>query len=280
MTESDYPQFASELTRTAEVSSTELTPDRINLYFDELRDLSLEAVIAGVTQVRRTQRNFPHPSEIRQFVEGSINDRAELAWRTFLDLIRFEGEYPSLQVYDGAIAFAIVHLGGWPTACLRLGEASPEMVASYAKEFKSSYKLGAMRDEGPRYFVGKTEEANRSLGVWRSPTINQAVCLVRPGQIVRLEMPLDVTEGRLTDEARLALEGGGDALRQYLPLPAAPVKVLSPAPDAEMATQEEIDELLGKAKAIARGQRPTGETDYEQAKAEMWERWRRANEQV
>lgn len=247
MNKSDYKQFEDEMKRTADAYNAEMTPGRVKTYFDDLADLSLEAVIGGFQYARKTSTFFPKIAEIRKYAEGSTDDRAELAWRTFVNLVKFEGEYPSLQIYDGGISYAIECWGGWLSACAKIGAASPEMIASYAKEFKNSYKLGQMRGDGAKYLVGAYEVNNRALGHWKEATINQPVCLVRPGKVVKVVMPLDIAEGRLTADARKALEQGGDSLKKYLPAPTKPVRILNPAPaDVDMATPEEVDELKGK----------------------------------
>jgi hypothetical protein len=70
---------------------------------------------------------------------------------------------------------------------------------------------------------------------------------------MKVVMPFSVTEGRLTDEARAALQIGGNELRRYLPLPASlPVPTPAP-PDEEMATPEEVAELMSKIAARAAG---------------------------
>lgn len=253
MTEQDLKQFSEELAKTAEAFKETLTPGRIDTYFDDLSDLSLEAVLVGLQYARRTLTFFPKIAELRNFAEGSASDRAELAWRTFVDLIKFEGAYPSLYVYDGAIAYAIECFGGWQTACAKLNDASVEMVANYEKHFKNSYKLGVVRGEQPKYLVGETESNNRGLGAWKSPTIDQAVCLVKPGKVVKVVMPFELAQGRLTAEARKALESGanGNGLRKYLP---EVIKVEPPALPAasELATPEDVEEIRQSVKAFAR----------------------------
>lgn len=257
MNKTDYSKFTAEMNKTAEAFGAEVTPGRVAAYFEELSDLSLEAVIGALTYARRTLTFFPKIAELRRYAEGSVDDRAELGWRTLVDLVKFEGAYPSLYVYDGAIGYAIECLGGWLTACAKLNEASPEMVANYEKHFKNSYKLGAMRDEGPRYLVGQVESDNRALGAWKSPTVDQPVCLVRPGQVVKVVMPFSLADGRLTGEARAALTAGGNDLRRYLPLPVPVAAPLLPPADAELATDEEVNQILGAIKSMARGQRPS-----------------------
>lgn len=251
MTHTDFAKFSEELTRTAESFGAEMTPQRIATYFEDLADLSLEAVLGALQYSRRTLTFFPKIAELRRYAEGSVDDRAELAWRTVVDLVKFEGAYPSLYTQDGAIGYAIECLGGWLTVCAKFSSAGPEMIANYEKHFKNSYKLGALRNEEPRYLAGETETGNRSLGVWKKPTVEQAVCLVRPGYVVKAIMPFSVADGRLSDEARKALETGGNDLRRYVPLPPRPVKALEPAPDAELATPEEVAELKARIRLLA-----------------------------
>lgn len=253
MTNQNRTEFAKLCALMSEAFGKPMSEMLIDIYFDGLKDFEIEQVTSAVQQAVKSRTFMPKIAELCELIGGSASDHAELAWRTFIDLVKFEGSYPSLQIYDGGIAYAIECMGGWCSACEKISGASPEMLASHEKNFKASYKLGLVRDEKSAYLIGAVEADNRTLGQWKEPTVNQPVCLVRPGKVVKVVMPLDVAEGRLTDEARAALQSGGEALKKYLPAPTKPVKALPSG--GGMATAEEVAQLKAQIKSAVPSQR-------------------------
>lgn len=253
MTKNDRKEFLKLCTLMSQAFDKPMSEALIDIYFDSLKDFDIEQIDSAVKQSIASKKFMPKVAELRELIEGSREDKAELAWRTFLDLVKFEGAYPSLQVYDGPMGYAIDCMGGWQTACTKLGAASPEMVANLEKNFKASYKLGQMRAEEPRYLIGEVEANNRNLGAWKEPTVAQPVCLLWPGKIQKATMPLEVATGRLTAEARLALQQGGEATHKYLPAPPRKLRLLNlkPAPEeAEMASPEQLAQLKASISAL------------------------------
>lgn len=253
MNKTDFPQFDQAIKSAALALDVPLSAERIALYFEDLSDFPIAAVVEALAKARRAQvyAGFPKVAEIRKHVEGTDQDRAELAWRTFCQICATSG-YPSLQVADGAMAFAIEHLGGWITAQAKCGEASPEMLRSYENQFKASYKLGQTRQASPQYFLGVFESHNRTASYHPGrDRITQEVLMVRADKFLALQVPFDLRAGQIEAEARNALQTGGDALTRYLPAPAPPKFNPAPLAPQEMASQEEVAALRNEISALA-----------------------------
>lgn len=252
MTKNDADKFTEILTGVAEVFGEPVSMPRFKAYFAALSDLSIEQVEDAAKRLMNSCKFFPKPVEFREVLAGTKDDQSESAWRTFVGLCQFEGNYPSLRVTDGALAFAIEHLGGWIGAQMKLNEASPEMVASYAKQFKASYRLGLQRQAGEQYFPGAFETGNRGANFERvkGQIISLPVCVVSTSAYQSFRLPFDLSTGSLTDEAQGALQAGGYAL-----IPFAPRKVALALPPAEeeMATPEEVHELKAAIKQLTQG---------------------------
>lgn len=258
MTQTDFAAFDKAIKAAALALDVQLSAERIALYFEDLADYPIDAVVAALAKARRAQvyAGFPKAAEIIRHIEGTEQDRAELAWRTFCQLCTEQGHYPSIQVADGAMAYAIEHLGGWIGAQAKIADASPEMLRSYEHQFKTSYKLGAARNAEPRYFIGQFEAHNRTATYQPGrEQIALPVAMVRADKFLVLSMPFDLQAGRLVESARESLTTGGESLRRYLPAPVP--RKLNPAPIApqEMASPEEIAELKAQIAALTGRQR-------------------------
>lgn len=235
MTQVDAERFSIAILALGEALGEQVSEPRLKAYFAALSDLSIEQVEEAAGRLLRTARFFPKPVDFREAVQLSTQDRAELAWRTFSRLCVEEGVYPSLQVADSALGFAISQFGGWQESARRIADSSAEMLRAHENQFKTSYRLGLNRSGDAAYFAGYYESQNRQ-GIGRMDRATGGeilldVCLVETDNYIRLRMPFDLNTGRLTDSSRAALEAGGVAAQAYIPAPAR--LQLSAASDSE-----------------------------------------------
>lgn len=265
MTDGDKKQFAAILGALAEIFGQEMSKPKLNLYFGALKDLTIEQIERAGEQLAGTAKFFPRPVEFREAVEGSTLDRAAVAWRTLCGLCAHSG-YPSLQITDGALAYAIEEMGGYREAVAKIHDASPEMERAYQKTFEQFYKIGQARGAQPKYILGEFEARNRGLQSWTAMCdgkpvqafeVETPVFLVGTDRFVELKMPLDLRTGQLAGPARDALTAGGEALRAYLPAPPARQIGAGAIPAEERATPEEIAEIHDAVAALAGGRRLT-----------------------
>lgn len=259
MTDADKKQFAGLLGALGEIFGQEVSKPKLKLYFAALRDLTIEQIERATEQIAGSAKFFPRPVEIREAVEGSIQDRAAVAWQTFLGLCERSG-YPSLQIADGALRFAIEEMGGYREAVAKVNGASPEMARAYQKSFEQFYKIGQARGASGGYLLGEFEARNRTLGSWiglrdGKPVevceIETPVLVVSADRVIELRMPLDLQTGRLAEFAQNALQAGGDALTRYLPAPTPQMRSLAPIAPREMASPEEVAAIQAEISALA-----------------------------
>ncbi len=160
MTEQDAPLFISRLCALAEVHNRELSAPAQMLYFDALKDFSIQDVLRALNEAVSGRLFFPVPAVIREILQGSAEDRAEIAWQTWKEAARKHGSYVSLVLYDAALADTIIAVfGGWPQACAV--DLSDEMWAAKRKEFARVYRIMQQRDlTGTRRLAGLSELQN------------------------------------------------------------------------------------------------------------------------
>lgn len=270
MTNHDSAEFARLFTLLSQTFDKEASDALAQIYFDGLKDFAIEQVAAAVNQAVRTKKFWPKVAELRELIEGSVDDRAAQAWAAFLEAAA-DGGQASIRFSDPAAARAVdAVFGGWIQACRLLsaggtdgrgkqtGGCTDEMLASYQKQFCRQYlaALNSPRDV-ELYRPGLSEMSMREGGgAWaaRMPTLKQPVIYIGAGKTLTVRLEFDVAQGCLTDGARAALESGWEsvlALHVASQLVAPQHKALPPA-DEEMATPEEVAQINRAVKAIAR----------------------------
>ncbi len=165
MTDEDFEGFAGRLAGLAELFDATLTPAKTLLYFEALRDLTLDEVAHGFTLAARGCKFFPRPAEVRAFVLPDEQDAAEAAWLEYKQLAHRVGGYLSPRFEDPALAEALVAVfGSWTAACW--SDFSPEMWTAKRKEFDRVYRVLRRRElpPGPRVLAGFLEIENHRTG--------------------------------------------------------------------------------------------------------------------
>lgn len=151
MRDQDRPTFARALYALGETFNEPVSEIRAEAYFDALSDLPVEAVLAAARQAIRTARFFPRPVELREAVDGQVEDRAEAAWTAVLRLVRRYG-WPGVDGRGAPPAFpdfateraALDLYGGWARLCEALPGEGPEMLG-VRKAFVASFTAYARR---------------------------------------------------------------------------------------------------------------------------------------
>jgi hypothetical protein len=142
-TKADEQAFSVLVMAMGEVFSDPVSPERFELYAKALEDLPYEAVAAAATTHIRTGRWFPKPAEIRELIEGAMEDRAELAWSWLLREVHRIGGWGAPAWPDAATQHATEGLfGGWRALCERLPAEGPELLG-YRKQFIAGFGASA-----------------------------------------------------------------------------------------------------------------------------------------
>jgi hypothetical protein len=141
MTEDDRGAFAELMVGLGETYGEPVSTARMEIYFAALRDLPLVQLRQAATLLVRTSKFFPRPSELREALDGSVDERADLAWVKLLQEVRRVGYLGSPDFGDDvALRRAALELfGGWTRLCGSLPAQGPELLG-YAKQFKATYR--------------------------------------------------------------------------------------------------------------------------------------------
>lgn len=160
MIEDDRPQFARDMFMMASGFNAPMNDLRIELYFAALKDLEIGTIEHAITVAVNRCKFCPTIAEIREVVNGSQTDRAELAWLTWKELAHKHGAYTSLEIADPAFAETILAVfGSWASACSL--SLSDEMWAAKRKEFERVFRVMEMRElTGSRRLAGIAELQN------------------------------------------------------------------------------------------------------------------------
>lgn len=161
MTEDDRPHFAEAMHAMAETFNEPVSDIRAEAYFDALMDLPLETVNAAVRLSLRTCRFFPKPVELRELVEGSVTQQADLAWGELLQQIRRVGYIGTPTFTHPAILETVRQVwGGWSQLCETLPSEGPELVG-WMKQFKAAYGTVSAREAIAAATLGALPEGLR-----------------------------------------------------------------------------------------------------------------------
>lgn len=149
MTDDDRPAFARGLYALGETFNEPVSELRAEAYFDALRDLPIVDVLQAMRQAIKAGRFFPRPVEIREAIDGSTEDQAEIAWGAAVALVRQRGWYnppaeadwPNWMTRRAALEL----FGGWQRLCECLPGEGPGFHAA-AKQFKATFRAYANRE--------------------------------------------------------------------------------------------------------------------------------------
>jgi hypothetical protein len=149
----DREAFALLMTGLSETYNEPVSVARMEIYFSALVDVSIDDVRRAAYAHVSSSKFFPKPAEIREWIAGNVEDRAEVAWNVVVNLVRRVG-YPGVDGRGKAPDFpdeatrraALELFGGWVALCEQLpGAGSPSFIGT-AKQFRALYGAYARRD--------------------------------------------------------------------------------------------------------------------------------------
>lgn len=168
MTDADREGFAAVLFALGDTFDAAISDTRMEIYFRALADLPLQAVTDAAVVHMRHGKFFPRPVELREAVDGSLEDRAEVAWTQLLRLVRRVGYWGKPEWPDPVLERAAKELyGGWRALCERLPGEGPELLGA-AKLFKATYAAYARREARETLALPATDEARTRLQALRA----------------------------------------------------------------------------------------------------------------
>jgi len=152
MTREDKFRFAKVIGVLEEFYDKELSKDVSALYFEGLGEYSIEQIEAAAKEIIRTKAWFPKLVDFTEILGGK-KDQGLAAWIKFMEALKTQSPYDSIQFADPAINDVIEFMGGWPAACLWTNEE----LKWKEKDFVGLY--AAMRGAGKvKYLPGAHEQ--------------------------------------------------------------------------------------------------------------------------
>lgn len=146
MDASDRKQFVRIITGLADVYGRELSPFALEVYWETLAELPIDAIDRAAMSCAKGGRFMPTPADLRAAAGiASPKDRAQLAWETVRRHIGRIGGYASVDFEDRATNATIRGLGGW----VNLTARETEELDTYTRHaFLQAYPAWAGRSAG------------------------------------------------------------------------------------------------------------------------------------
>lgn len=146
MIDSDKMEFARLLMAAGEMYSREISKELKRMYFDALRDLSIEQVSEALNAHINNPdggQYFPKPADLRRYLQGTakqqataIEDKAAIAWSAICEQIRKVGSYGTLRLDDKQALATVKAMGGWSMLC----QSTTDELVWKRKEFVRMYE--------------------------------------------------------------------------------------------------------------------------------------------
>jgi hypothetical protein len=115
-----------------------------DIYYNIFKDYSAEQFSYALNKClkNRVYNTLPKPAEILEYLEGTQDDKALIAWLQVKEAIQKGGYYASIEFADPKIPHCINDLGGWTwLCCSQIGE-----LPFIEKRFMNLYQLYSKRD--------------------------------------------------------------------------------------------------------------------------------------
>lgn len=199
MDKGDWKAFCALMSAAAEsVCAKPKSEAGLMLIFNALKPFPLEVVQRAVSAhlVCSEGMFFPTAAHIVKQIRGTEEERAGVAWRTFLGAISNYDCYESVRFASPAYHYAIDMLGGWERVCREYHGLTDREIDFRGKEFMRLYAIGERvaswtRRDGkvsvPAYMAGAFERENSLRGY-----------------LDRVPAPIEVATGRRLDRAALS----------------------------------------------------------------------------
>lgn len=155
--------FCEIMTGVAGMLQLTLTEFMLDTYFEIFQNYSIEQFKKAVLDVLKTSKyhTFPKPAEILEFLEGTRDDKALMAWLQVMEAVQKGGYYASIEFVDPIIGHCVLELGGWQWFCCTQKDELPFI----EKRFMDLYRLFLKRGiQGNIRLIGFIEAANNQKG--------------------------------------------------------------------------------------------------------------------
>lgn len=159
----DRVKFVSLMTGFCELYNKVPSQFLYDIYYEVLKDYSYEQVNKAFMDCIRVYKYnlLPKPAEILEFLEGTRDDKALMAWLQVMEAVQKGGYYASIEFADPIIAHCVQELGGWQWLCCIERKELPFI----EKRFMDLYRLFMKRGvQNNIRLIGFIEARNNQLG--------------------------------------------------------------------------------------------------------------------
>lgn len=159
MTPSDITRFTRAISVLFETLGYPMTPARLEGFRLALDDMDVADIERACFVGMRSLKFQPKPADLRELAgvtDISIDDRAQIAWRSVREQIQRTSGMSALDFDDPIIHATIRDLGGWERVS---GLSSDELTRFTSRDFATAYAVFArhpetLSEEATRYLPG------------------------------------------------------------------------------------------------------------------------------
>ena len=128
--------FVGGLKQLATAFNTEVNRAKVQVYWENLQDLSDEDFNRAVKYLLRNNQFFPTIAEIRKAVEGDIEAEGIDAWQEVEEQFRVTGYYRAPRFSHPLIYEVVQGLGGWKYICSLPINENQYLRANFLKTYR------------------------------------------------------------------------------------------------------------------------------------------------
>jgi hypothetical protein len=159
----DKNKFIELMSGLAQIYNKEATPFMLDMYYKILNGYDYNQIDRAVEQVVRNNKynTFPKPADILEYLEGTKDDKALVAWLQLMEAVEKGGYYQTIEFKDPIISHCVIEIGGWMAFCSSQKEELPFI----QKRFMDYYRLFLKRGvDKPVRLIGFMELKNIETG--------------------------------------------------------------------------------------------------------------------
>ena len=146
-----------------EIYDKQITEFVADIYYEVFKEYDYQAISNAIKEVVKSHKynTLPKPADILEFLEGTKDDKALVAWMQINEAIQKGGYYASVEFGDPIISNAIIELGGWQWLCSQEIKDMPFVEKRFMDMYRLLLKRGVSEN---KKLIGYIEAHNNKKG--------------------------------------------------------------------------------------------------------------------